>query len=508
MPKRSTLACLFVVLAACALRLHGMDGQLGDHDTWRQIETASIARNFLGDPSILWPRINWGEPGPGYVEAEFQLYPFVVHLLYRLLGEDPWLGRALSVVLFALSCLPFHRLATRWLGPNGIVFATAVYCFSPVLFRFTRTFMPEATVVLAAMVAVERFVAWVDEGRRGQLLVSALAMAVAVLVKPTSVHLGLVLVVLAAWRHGTGFLRRADLWLFAAVALLPAAAWYAHAAVIHATHGNTFGVVSGGDSKWGNFAWWTNPQFYKDLLTMEVARGSGRLGALFCLAGLPLLATTGPRAVFRPLVWSWVVATAVYYLAAARYCGHPDRGLHYHVYAVPMLALLAGAGLDRLCRGRVATLLACVAATAAVVELVRVDLHVKSLRHPTVTRECGERLAELSAPADRVLVLSPDDAVDRSLGAPVPNNFEQPDVFFHARRKGRLLARDRQTVEDLAAEVARFGPRWYVHRPSCAADGAAGASFRAALEQQLVLRATGTDWELWEFRSAGSGTPR
>ena len=334
------------------------------------------------------------------------------------------------------------------------------------------------------------------------------AMALAILVKPTSIHLGLVLVVLAAWRHGAAFLRRGDLWLFAAIALLPGAAWYAHAAAIHAAHGNTFGVISGGDSKWGNMAWWTSLQFHKDLVTMEVARGSGRIGALFCLLGLPLFAVAGTRASFRPAAWAWMAATAIYYLAAARYCGHPDRGLHYHVYAVPLLALLAGNGFERACRGRVLTILACLVGLAAVAELVRIDLHVKSLRHPTVTRECGERLAELSAPADRVLVLSPDDAVDRSRGAPVSNNFEQPDVFFHARRKGRLLARDRQTVEDLAAEVARFGPRWYVHRPSCAADGAAGASFRAALEQQLVLRATGTDWELWEFRSAGSGTPR
>ena len=65
--------------------------------------------------------------------------------------------------------------------------------------------------------------------------------------------------------------------------MLPGVAWYAHAAAIHATHGNTFGVISGGDSKWGNLAWWTSLQFHKDLVTMEVARGSGRIGALFCL---------------------------------------------------------------------------------------------------------------------------------------------------------------------------------------------------------------------------------
>ena len=498
---RTALPCLALVLAAAALRIHGMDAGLGDHDTWRQLETASIARNFLDEPSILWPRVNWGEPGPGYVEAEFQLFPWVVHVLYRVCGEDAWLGRALSVLFFALSCWPFHRLASRWLGARGVVFAMALYCFAPILFRFTRTFMPEATVVLMAMVALERFVAWVDSGRRAQLLASAVAMALAILVKPTSIHLGLVLAVLAAWRHGTSFLRRGDLWLFAAIALLPGAAWYAHAAAIHAAHGNTFGVISGGDSKWGNMAWWTSLQFHKDLVTMEVARGSGRIGALFCLLGLPLFAVAGTRASFRPAAWAWMAATAIYYLAAARYCGHPDRGLHYHVYAVPLLALLAGNGFERACRGRVLTILACLAGLAAVAELVRIDLHVKSLRHPATTRTCGERLAALAAPGDRVLVLSPDDAVDRSMGEPVANNFEQPDVFFHARRKGRLLARDRQTAAHLDAELERFQPRWYVHRPGSAQPGEPGAVFRAALEERFALRASGDDWEIWEIRS-------
>lgn len=501
MVSRTVAPCLLLVAAAAALRLHGMDAGLGDHDTWRQLETASIARNFLDEPSILWPRVNWGEPGPGYVEAEFQLFPWIVHLLYRLCGEDAWLGRALSVLFFALSCWPFHRLASRWLGGRGVVFAMAVYCFSPILFRFTRTFMPEATVMLVAMVALERFVTWVDSGRRMQLLVSAAAMALAILVKPTSIHLGLVLVVLAAWRHGAAFLRRGDLWLFAAIALLPGVAWYAHAAAIHATHGNTFGVISGGDSKWGNMAWWTSLQFHKDLVTMEVARGSGRIGALYCLLGLPLLAMAGARASFRPAAFAWIAATAIYYLAAARYCGHPDRGLHYHVYAVPLLALLAGNGFERACRGRVGTILACIVGLAAVAELVRVDLHVKSLRHPATTRTCSERLAALSAPGDRVLVLSPDDAVDRTMGEPVANNFEQPDVFFHARRKGRLLARDRQTAAHLDAELQRFQPRWYVHRPGSAQPGEPGVTFRAALEERFALRASGDDWEIWEIRS-------
>src|SRR6266496_3051917 len=53
-------------------------------DTWRQADTASIAHNFIKSGNILYPQINWGGNGPGYVEAEFQLMPFIVSILYRV----------------------------------------------------------------------------------------------------------------------------------------------------------------------------------------------------------------------------------------------------------------------------------------------------------------------------------------------------------------------------------------------------------------------------------------
>jgi len=185
-----------LVLAAMAARLPGLDGDLADHDTWRQTDTAAIARNFLDQPEILWPRIDWGAPGPGYVESEFQVFPFTVSLLYRVFGEDPLLGRLLAIVLAGVACLVFARLARRLLPPWPALAATAFLAMSPIVFRYSRAFMPEATVLLAYVLAIERFLAFLDDDRWRTLLASAAALSLAVLVKPTSVHLGLVLVLL------------------------------------------------------------------------------------------------------------------------------------------------------------------------------------------------------------------------------------------------------------------------------------------------------------------------
>jgi hypothetical protein len=105
------------ILVLLAIRIPHLAADLADHDSWRQTDTATIARNFLEEPNILYPRINWGAPGPGYVESEFQLYPYAVYLVYRVLGENPLYGRVLSLILTALAAVIMHRIAGRYWGP-------------------------------------------------------------------------------------------------------------------------------------------------------------------------------------------------------------------------------------------------------------------------------------------------------------------------------------------------------------------------------------------------------
>src|SRR5262245_7697315 len=73
----------FIIILALLIRLPLLLTPLSySSDTWRQADTASIAHNFVGSYNLLYPQIHWGGSGPGYVETEFQLYPFIVALLY------------------------------------------------------------------------------------------------------------------------------------------------------------------------------------------------------------------------------------------------------------------------------------------------------------------------------------------------------------------------------------------------------------------------------------------
>ena len=197
-----------IIVTGLALRLPGLDPNLTDHNTWRQADTATIARNFIDEPRILWPRVDWGAPGPGYVEAEFQLLPFVTSLIYRVLGENPIYGRLLSLLATGLSCVVLDRIARRFFSDRLSLLCVAMFVMAPIVFRYSRVFMPDATALLFVLLALERFLTFLDDDRWSTLLQSAVSMSLALLVKPTTVHVGLVLIILTVHQRGwRSFLR-------------------------------------------------------------------------------------------------------------------------------------------------------------------------------------------------------------------------------------------------------------------------------------------------------------
>jgi hypothetical protein len=104
---------------------------------------ADRSPSFLPDRRLPLARAK-----PGYVETEFQLYPWAVSWLYRLFGENPLLGRYLSMGCAFAACLVLHRIAARFLPRLPALLATVVFAALPLWVRLSRAFMPEATVML------------------------------------------------------------------------------------------------------------------------------------------------------------------------------------------------------------------------------------------------------------------------------------------------------------------------------------------------------------------------
>ena len=436
-------------------------------DIWRQSDTATIARNFAANGmNIFFPQINWGGSGPGYVETEFQLLPWLTAITYLVFGEHVVLGRLVSLGFMLVAAAAFWGLARRLLPVTPARWALVAFFVSPAFMRWGTAFMPEATVLAFSLLALLGFCRWLQEDRPVFLVWAAAATSAAALVKPTSLHVGLVIGLWSVFA-ARDRLRRVSLYAAGLAALVAPALWLRHAAALHATYGNTFGVISGGDSKWGSLAMWLSPEFYLGNLRSETIFIYGLVGLPLAVSGAvwmwrrhrvdpPASAWSSPL----PLLGAGAIALAVYYFAAGRYSSS-DMGIQYHVYSLPYAAIATGAGLAAALgwvRSRWSRGLSALVAVAAVLALgaQSVNVFVQSLPDQAgVLGVCATELDAVSAPADLVVV----STTSRTTDGAVPNNFQEPVVFFLADRKGWSLPADRHTpdeVTDLHSAGARF----------------------------------------------------
>ncbi len=518
---RAAAAVVALVTVISVVRAFGPLTYPGD--LWRQTDTASIARNFARNGlQLFYPQINWGGAGPGYVETELPLMPWLTALLYRVFGEHDTIGRLVSLAFMLVATAAFWGLARRLLAPDTARFAVIAFVVSPVFLRWGTAFMPEATVLAFSLLTLYAFCRWLQEDRMIWLVAAAAAMSAAALAKPTSLHLGLVL---AGWlllgragvQRGDSAdvewqrshpadvqvpartrLRRPSVYVAGVAALVAPALWFWHAARLHAEYGNTFGVLSGGDSKWGSVALWLTPAFYLGNLKTELIFVYGIVGVPLAVLGAVWAWRHRPAAF--PLLVAGAVALVIYYAAVGRYSGS-DLGVQYHVYSLPYAALAIGLGLAAAARWlapRVRPVLFGLAVTLAVgaLFLQSGNVFLQSIRsNAGQFGECAEALTQVSAPGDLVVVATTSATVEDG----VANNFQEPVVFYLADRKGWSLAAD-QTDPGLLASYRDQGARFLVSPDSSLVP--AGGPRAAWLAANATPVDIGTGCGVWALGSA------
>jgi len=431
---------------------------------WRPADTASIAHNFLVNGfQIFYPQINWGGAGPGYVETEFQLYPFVVALLYKVLGEYFWIGRAVSLAVTALTCIVFYRLALRMFNKTVAVFALAFFVLSPLYFRYSIEFMPDATVMFFYITSISCFLWWLKTKHNSTLLLTSVFTAFAILVKPTSIHIGFLFFFLLIQRYGWRAFTMPKIWIFGISSLLPGALWYIHARDLFLTYGSTFGVISGGDSKFGNIlAYWTSLKYYGDLFDILVNRALTAPGAAIFLAGTFIYLRNRSQSVFL----FGLIAYLIYCLIIPRYITIAE---YYNIYFVTYAAFGFGVGGAWIFeKFRMATRSSrLLIYKRAVLQVTVIGLLLLFSRimfgyfrdfssvHDEPQIVCAIQARTLIPSSAKVIVSTTSSTLDEG----VPNNYQEPTIFYVGNFTGWSLAADQHTpqqVEQYRTEGATY----------------------------------------------------
>lgn len=201
-----------MILIGFFVRLYKIGNPIADWHSFRQADTASVARLYLENGiNLLYPKYydlsstqsRMLNP-EGYRFVEFPLYNAIHALLagsFGFLSFEVW-GRLVSIIFAMLSGILVFLLGVKFIGKWGGVVSAFFFIFLPFNIYFTRVILPEPTAIFFGLLAVYFFTVFIDREKDFFLYLSGLALALGILIKPFIIFYSVPLVYLLLRKYG------------------------------------------------------------------------------------------------------------------------------------------------------------------------------------------------------------------------------------------------------------------------------------------------------------------
>ncbi|MFH2021149.1 MAG: glycosyltransferase family 39 protein [archaeon] len=164
MKKQSKHYLLIILTLALILRLYHLTYPYLDHHSWRQTQTATIARNFyLHGFNIIKPEIDYLGNEPSVAELEFQITPYLTSILYIFLGVHDWVGRIVPIIFSLLSIYVYYLLIKLYYGEKLATLSSFVFAILPINIFFSRVQMPESGMLFFSIAGLYYFSMYVRQ---------------------------------------------------------------------------------------------------------------------------------------------------------------------------------------------------------------------------------------------------------------------------------------------------------------------------------------------------------
>jgi hypothetical protein len=226
-----------MLLIFVGVRTYRLNEPLGDWHSWRQADTAAVARNFIQEKfNLLYPQSDslWSlsekqlaNPNR-YFMNEFPLYNAVVALVYKHYGINHVYGRMVSIAVSLLGAICLYLLVKQLLGRKMAIGSLAYYSLMPFNIYYNRVFMPDPSFVSFSIIALYFCVKYTASKKVQHGLLMAIAFAIATLVKPYAIFIAVPMIYWIARNHGTKIFRTPATYLYLVIGILPLLLWRYH----------------------------------------------------------------------------------------------------------------------------------------------------------------------------------------------------------------------------------------------------------------------------------------
>lgn len=263
---------LIIIVIAFLLRLIDITFPISGWHSWRQADTAAMARNFYtSGENIFYPQIDWRGETDGFVECEFPLYPYLISIFYHLFGLNEMIGRLFSVLSSLFLIFGIYLLVKNIINEKTALAASLIYAILPLNIYFNRTFMPDTLMMTFFIWGIYFFLRWIDFEKISDFILSLVFIALTALLKLPSLYVGLPLAYLAYKKYGAKTFINFKILIFTFLVFLFVFLWYYHAHQLQTLTGLSFGIWTPGTNKWFMFDMLVKPSFYNDLIFKSLA---------------------------------------------------------------------------------------------------------------------------------------------------------------------------------------------------------------------------------------------
>jgi 4-amino-4-deoxy-L-arabinose transferase-like glycosyltransferase len=277
--------------------------------------------------------------------VEFPIYNVFQAGLSKLssaLTLEEW-GRLVTIVASLFSALFLFLLIKKRFGRKSAFLTTFFFLFLPFNIYYSRTILPDPSMVTAILGATYFFDKWLDENSKPKtqnlklnevvyFFASLILAAAALLLKPYALFFALPMVYLAYEKFGLlGFLKKWQLWVLLIISVIPLALWRIWMTQFPAGIPVSAWLFNAGNIRFkGAFFYW----IFADRIGRLI---SGYWGITFIILGL-LGNFTKKNFLF---LLSFLVSSLLYITVIAR--GNVQHD-YYQILIIPSLAILMGVG--------------------------------------------------------------------------------------------------------------------------------------------------------------------
>lgn len=233
--KKPSIWLVLILAVSFIVRLYKIGNPIADWHSWRQADTAAVARNFYKYGYTPFTPIyddmsgvaENPVPNPGrYRFVEFPIYNSLVYFTYLVNGGvSEKLARLVTVFISLGSIILIYFISRRYFGTVTALLAAALFGFLPYSIYYSRVVLPDPLLVFFSLGMFYFLDRWIMENTKKTLILGLLFSMGAFLTKPVAVFYLLPLVYTYYRKEGKFWPVPKRYWLFGLAAFVPFLVW-------------------------------------------------------------------------------------------------------------------------------------------------------------------------------------------------------------------------------------------------------------------------------------------